>query len=144
MKNYSLNEQLNLIHSKLKKVESLIDLFNSDTSYIEDISLVKFISYLYKKQIRFCVVESTFIKDFNLFENQIYHLKGQVLNDIDISKYIITRNDLDSTEYFYDNSILKTFYLNRKTINHWSFCIFTERNTFYFMKRKNKTFIFKL
>jgi len=148
-KNYSVKEQIKLLRSKFSFSENFNDLTNDNIIISDKNLLYKLAAFLMKENIEFIVLNAIFLKEevINLSDcaklnnNKITQLTKESF--IDIDNYFIL-GEYINTEILIDFSKFKNYYLNSKTINHFSYLVVTKKQTFYILNRKNYSLIIKI
>lgn len=160
-KNLSIKEQESLILKKFVNFESK-DIFLGDLKInvffkkrfffkkIEEKDFLHF-KYLLKKMNKVVSLEATVFnefKDINLkeakkfifSENTFFNPIENNLINVELKKILLSK----SNELIFDTSLFNVFYLNRKTVNHFSKLYLLENMNIYLLKRKNIYYLFGL
>jgi len=151
-KNYSIKEHISLIKRKYQYTKNFIEVLDFNKDYTDNTSIEKIISYFIKNEINFLILNASILKSEGFIDIKepaiLTTMSGDFIknNDTGILKkynnHLIYKYNKSETELLFDTSILDKFYLNDKTINHFSMIILTEDNSFYYMKRSNNRFLF--
>ncbi len=160
-KNFSLIEQENLIQAKfIDSVNETIDIENYKLSVVKKnrffykkINLHEFLllDNIFSNLKTAASMEASVFFDFNiadlkepkkfLFANKIFF--NPILNNsitISLKKiFNVTKENL-----MLDTSLFNVFYLNKKTVNHFSKLFLTDKYNLYLFKRKDSYYIFGL
>jgi len=149
-KNYSINEQLYLLSKKYKKTYSIDNIFNSDY-FISTEKIIDLFLDFFKDD--YVIINASFFKEnISLIENTtILKYNNSIVSDefnlttnYFIKKDLIIKDNSNGSKLYFDTSLLKLFFLNNKTINHFSFAIFSKKTSFYIMRRGHINILFKL
>lgn len=157
-KNLSVKEQVDLLNKKFStRIKSLdindykiINLLNKDNMFIKEINENMFyeLKEYFINQKKSLVLNPFFVKNILKKDNFIYRYKDKKFLNIFDKDYLISKkfilkenNDFDINM---DTLFFTQFYLNKKTINSFSFLIFIKNFTIYLLKRKNIYYIFIL
>jgi len=155
-KNFSVNEHISRLNNKFKQTSDMNNIGNSTYYFSTKDPLIKFLAYLNFTKKDYVVINANVIQKMKnekfIGDKKQVILLYQKNNSI---KNLSTNNEFKIGEdsVFYDNfndnvifdtTILSKFLLNGKTINHFSYMVFTEKDTFYILKRSNIYAIFAL
>jgi len=143
-KRYTIKDHKSLIERKYKEAESISELIKGEGDYFYANSPGALFAAMSGNPI-FAINAIAFKDECDtpaIFE---YIGKGSLKNllsgDIkEIKNHIIYEKE-DILNITIDTSLLRKFYLNKTTINHFSRIIATREKTFYFIKRRDFTLI---
>lgn len=159
-KNYSIKEQEYLIKQKFLNAEQTTIIFEEfefsvnkkNRFFFKKIDFKQFLlidSQLSNSKAVASFEASVFceFKDIDLTDTKKFIFSNKsffnpILNvflNIDSKKILLNKEHL-----MIDTSLFNVFYLNKKTINHFSKIFLTEKYNFYLFKRKNSYYLFGL
>lgn len=160
-KNLSINEQEKLIlkkfiNSEIKEIsigDFKITVSFKNRFFFKKIEEKDFLSlkYLLKKINKVVSLEATIFNQFNninlkepkkfiFSENTFFNPIENNLIEIELEKILLNK----SNELILDTSLFNIFYLNKKTVNHFSKLYLMENMNIYLLKRKNMYYLFGL